>query len=259
MLSTRLAKLLSAAAVIVALGQGAWAQSAPSPSAAKLGAPAVAHASADPAPDPGSLFSYSGSIGQTLRFVVVGATRGGIWGDGTYTSDSVLAVAAVHAGLLQPGESGVISVEIVPGLASYQGSERHGITSLAYGAWDVAYRLVGVERVEGAVTLPGPGDLSGYRAQDGAILKFEVTGSTAGAVWGDVVYTDDSALAAAAVHAGVLEPGETGIVTVEILPGRDSYAASDANGVLSSTYGQWEGSYRFVAPAADKSSSKLSN
>ena len=54
--------------------------------------------------------------------------------------------------------------------------ERHGVTSLAYGAWDVAYRLTGVELVDGGVTLPDPGDLSGFRGQNGTVLKFEVTG-----------------------------------------------------------------------------------
>ena len=257
MSSTPLAKFLSAAAVVLVLGQGALVQAAPS--SAKLGAPAAASATTVPAPDPGSLFSYAGSIGQTLRFAVVGATRGGIWGDGTYTSDSVLAVAAVHAGLLEPGQGGIVSVEIVAGLPAYQGAERHGVTSLPYGAWDVAYRLIGVELVDGGITLPDPGNLSSYRGQNGTVLKFEVTGSTAGSVWGDVIYTDDSTLAAAAVHAGVLKAGETGIVMVEILPGRDSYSSQDANGVLSGTYGRWEGSYRILPPQGNKGGGKLSN
>lgn len=257
MSSTPLARFLSAAAVVLVLGQGVLVQAAPS--SAKLGAPAATSAASVPAPDPGSLFSYSDSIGETLRFAVVGATRGGIWGDGTYTSDSVLAVAAVHAGLLEPGQSGMVSVEIVAGLPAYTGAERNGVTSLAYGPWDVAYRLTGVELVDGGITLPDPGNLSSHRGQNGAMLKFEVTGSTEGSVWGDVIYTDDSALAAAAVHTGVLKPGETGIVTVEILPGRDSYTSLDANGVLSSSYGSWEGSYRILPPLGSKVSGKLSN
>ena len=35
-------------------------------------------------------------------------------------------------------------------------------------------------------------------------------GATSGTVWGTHTYTDDSSLAAAAVHAGVLEPGQAG-------------------------------------------------
>ncbi|UJW86438.1 LCCL domain-containing protein [Devosia sp. SL43] len=254
MSSAPLAKLLSAVAVTLVLGQGALAQSS-----AKLGSPATAASViAAPAPDPGSLFSFATAIGTTHRFEVVGATRGGIWGDGTYTSDSVLAVAAVHAGLLEPGQSGIVTVEIVDGLPAYAGSERHGVTSLSYGAWDVAYKLTGVELL-GDVALPDPGDLSGYRGQHGTILKFEVTGSTTGSLWGDGPYTDDSKLAVAAVHAGVLRPGETGVVTVEILPGQASYGASTANGVVSGTYASWAGSFRIVLPERSKVWTKLSN
>lgn len=257
MSSAPLAKLLSAIALALVVGQGALAQSPQS--SAKLGSPATAAVSAVPEADPGSLFNFSNAIGTTHRFLVVGATRGGIWGDGVYTSDSVLGVAAVHAGLLEPGQGGIVTVEIVRGLQSYEGAERHGITSLAYGAWDVAYKLTGVELVDAGVTLPDPGNLSGFRGQNGLMLSFEVTGSLTGSLWGDGVYTDDSSLAVAAVHAGALGPDQTGIVTVEILPGQESYAASDANGISSSSYGNWQGSFRIVPPLDSKTSTKLSN
>ena len=40
-------------------------------------------------------------------------------------------------------------------------------------------------------------------------LVCEVTGSSQGTVWGTDLYTDDSSIPAAAVHAGVLKDGET--------------------------------------------------
>jgi hypothetical protein len=234
-----------------ALAQGDWQSSA------KLGAPAVA-APARPQPDPGTMFAYSNAIGQVLQFSVVGSRTGSVWGDGVYTSDSVLAAAAVHAGLLAPGESGVVSVEMVDGLDAYEGVERNGVTSLSYGRWNVAYRLIGVAAIEGRVALPDPGDLSGFRGQNGIALTFELTGEASGSVWGDGVYTDDSRLAAAAVHSGVLQAGETGLVGVEILPGQAAYEGAERNGVSSGSYGSWPGSYR-VAPLSSKASSKLSN
>ena len=249
-----LAKLLSASIIALGLGQGALAQSS-----GKIGTPPTAGSTTAAAPDPGSLFGHPAAVGETLRFMVVGNVHGGVWGDGVYTSDSILAAAAVHAGLLQPGEAGIVSVEIVPGLPSYEGAERNGVTSLDYGAWDVAYRLVGVEPAEGPSVLPDPGNLAAYRGQDGAILHFEVTGASEGSVWGDGIYTDDSALAAAAVHAGVLEAGETGQVDVEILPGQGSYAGAERNGVASGDYGAWSGSYRILPPLGSKVSSKLAN
>lgn len=96
--------------------------------------------------------------------------------------------------------------------------------------------------------MPDPGNLMNYRNQQGQTLRFTVTGATSGSVWGTGIYTDDSVLAAAAVHAGVLTAGQTGAVTVTLMPGQSAYQGSTANGVRSSNYGSWSGSYSFVMP-----------
>src|SRR5262249_20100063 len=75
----------------------------------------------------------------------------------------------------------------------------------------------------------------------------EVTGRTAGPVWGTDVYTDDSILAAAAVHAGILQEGQTGVVKVTILPGQQSYQGTTRHGVASMPYLRWDGSFRVEA------------
>jgi Ni/Co efflux regulator RcnB len=102
------------------------------------------------------------------------------------------------------------------------------------------------DRGDGRVfVLPDPGVLTGFRGQNGQTLYFEVTGSqSAGAVWGTDLYTDDSSLAAAAVHAGALADGQTGVVKVTILPGAAGYRATCRNGVESGNWGGWVGSYR---------------
>lgn len=248
------ARYLTIAILVLGSGQAAYAQGT---SSAKLGAPPISGASR-PQADPGTLFAFADSVGKTLQFAVIGSATGTIWGDGVYTSDSVLATAAVHAGLLQPGESGVVSVEVLEGQSSYDGVERNGVVSRSYADWDVAYRFVGVSQPDDGLVLPDPGDLSAYRGQDGSVLTFEVTGDAAGAVWGDGIYTDDSRLAAVAVHAGILQSGQTGLVRVEILRGQDSYDGAERHGVASGTYATWPGSYR-VLPISLKSNSKLSN
>lgn len=63
-----------------------------------------------------------------------------------------------------------------------------------------------------------PQNLSGHRGEIGAVLYFEVTGSTQGSVWGTDIYTADSRLSAVAVHAGILREGVRGVVKVAILP-----------------------------------------
>src|SRR4029078_2690572 len=50
-----------------------------------------------------------------------------------------------------------------------------------------------------------PGNLTEFTvAAIGRILLFEITGRPEGSVWGTDIYTTDSRLAAAAVHAGAL-------------------------------------------------------
>ncbi len=90
------------------------------------------------------------------------------------------------------------------------------------------------------------GNLTSYRGHNNETFRFIVRGRTDGMVWGSDVYTDDSDLATAAVHAGVLQAGQEGIVTVRILRGRNNYSESTRNGVTTGVYGRWPGSYEFV-------------
>jgi hypothetical protein len=92
---------------------------------------------------------------------------------------------------------------------------------------------------------PNPGNLAEYRDKTYQSFYFQVTGAASGTIWGSgSVYTDDSALATAAVHAGALKDGESGIVHVTVLPGYDHYDGATSNGVTSQSYAQWQGSYR---------------
>jgi len=96
-----------------------------------------------------------------------------------------------------------------------------------------------------------PGNLESFRGRNGEVFRFRVRGAVHGNIWGDGVYTDDSSLAVAAVHAGVLRREEEGIVAVRILPGRKEYVGAERNGVVSESYGEWHGSYEFVEAAKD--------
>lgn len=96
--------------------------------------------------------------------------------------------------------------------------------------------------------LPDPGMLHQFRGHVGRVFHFRVTGNTARTVWGTGVYTDDSALATAAVHAGILGDGQQGVVKVTILPGQAAYAGFQNNGVTSHEWQNWPGSYRVEAP-----------
>jgi hypothetical protein len=91
--------------------------------------------------DPGALRVTEADIGKTMLFEVTGTTSGAVWGTEVYTSDSHVGTAAVHQGLLKPGEKAVVRVKVIPGQASYLGSTKNGVTSTSYGAWGVSFVL----------------------------------------------------------------------------------------------------------------------
>lgn len=205
------------------------------------------------APDPGNVVKLRGQNGKAFLFEVTGAASGGVWGTDIYTDDSSLAAAAVHAGVLLAGQKGVVKVTILPGEAKYSGSLRNAITTGDYGAWEGSFK---VEAVKGRLpralaskpsVLANPGTLVAFRGQNGKSFLFEITGQNTGSVLGTGVYTDDSPLATAAVHAGLVKVGQKGVVKVTILPGEKQYTGSDGNGITSSDFGEWLGSYRIEA------------
>jgi hypothetical protein len=97
-----------------------------------------------------------------------------------------------------------------------------------------------------AHALPDPGSMTGYQNPQhvGKTLTFRVTGAASGSLWGTDVYTLDSNLAAAAVHAGVLRVGQTGNVRVTILGPTVGFVGSTRNGLTSSNYANYPGAYR---------------
>src|SRR4030095_1998544 len=87
-------------------------------------------------------------------------------------------------------------------------------------------------------------ELIKMRDQIGASVDLTVTGSSGAPIWGDGIYTDDSAVAVAAVHAGLLKVGEIGVVRATIMGPQDRYQGASRNGIQSESFGAHEGSYR---------------
>jgi hypothetical protein len=298
-------------------------------------------------PDPGSLARYNNYVDRVGFFRVTGAKAGSLYGTDIYTTDSSLAAAAVHAGALKIGETGLVKVTILPGCASYEGSTRQGITSSSWhsypasyqvepvrpedekdieaqsdlplvpeagpapGAWpntpgaiatsglpNDALQLVERFQAESAIiqqeaeqklrhvrreiivelkplmtnyahevkldeavavrdyirslreamskVLTDPGRLNSFPQAQGT-LYFRVTGRSDGIIWGTDVYTTDSTLATAAVHADALKEGQTGVVKVTLLPRQDNYQATTRNGITSHSFGSYPGSYQVEA------------
>jgi len=104
-------------------------------------ATAVAEERVGAQPDPGNLTGYAQQAGKSFYFTVTGAVSGSVYGTDLYTTDSTLATAAVHAGVLKTGETAVIKVSIEPGAAAYGSSTRNGVTSYDWGSYPSSYKV----------------------------------------------------------------------------------------------------------------------
>jgi TIR domain/LCCL domain len=168
---------------------------------------------------------------------------GAVWGTDVYTDDSSLCLAALHAGVVGSG-GGTITVLRSGGRQLYIGSARNGVTSHDFGRYDTSIIFDGIALPSGPE--PCPTTLSINRTLP---TPFRCTcgpgaASTSGAVWGTDLYTDDSALCLAALHAGAIG-AEGGLITVLRSEGRPLYVGSARNGVTSHDFGSYAASIRF--------------
>ena len=96
------------------------------------------------------------------------------------------------------------------------------------------------------VNLP-PNGMQTFQGQFGKVYRIRVTGVINGNVWGSDVYTLDSYLPMAAVHAGVVKLNETAIVKIKIIQSPNVFASTSQNGVNSMNYGQYPfGAFEFI-------------
>jgi hypothetical protein len=91
---------------------------------------------------------------------------------------------------------------------------------------------------------PDPGSLMTYQDKIGKTFWFRVTGAINGSLWGTDVYTADSSLAVAAVHADVLRMGQTGVVKVTMVGSPQVFTGSTRNGVTSQPYGPFLAAFK---------------
>ena len=87
------------------------------------------------------------------------------------------------------------------------------------------------------------------RASTGPIYCQIYADANAGPIYGgnDGVYTDDSPVQRAAIHAGIASHGQWTLVQVTWQPGTSTYPGSDAFGIRSGSSGPWPGGYTLSA------------
>jgi hypothetical protein len=189
------------------------------------------------------------------RFVFVcpaAGRRDQAWGTDVYTDNSSVCTAAVHSGAIVHANGGIVTIEHLPGQASYTGSTRNGITSVDWGPYPGSFRIVGA--VKGSdvpgVKMGGAGwtaSATRFRGQNGARFRYLCPGGAGlGSVTGTNTYADDSSVCGAAVHVGLLTRAEGGRVTIQIALRQSSYRGSSFNGVQSQASSNAGGSFTLV-------------
>jgi hypothetical protein len=103
----------------------------------RAGAGTTADDGATAPPAPANMMAFQHQIGKELAGTVTGPSPNGqgngVWGTDVYTLDTSIAMAAVHAGLVQPGQTAVVRVRVVASPPQFLATTRNGVTSTAYG------------------------------------------------------------------------------------------------------------------------------
>jgi outer membrane protein OmpA-like peptidoglycan-associated protein len=216
--------------------------------AAPSAPPAAAPTAAAPQPCPANAMELAGAGAPlTCTCPETGGAHLAVWGSGPYTADSAICSAALHAGAVTP-RGGTVTLRPLPGQPRYVGSTRNAVQTMPYGSYGASFQFDGVAVATGPQ--PCPDDMTPFAGSDERLTcTCPETSAPRGAIWGTDTYTADSAVCAAALHAGAVTR-RGGEVTLRMLPGRPRYPGTTRNGVQSIDYPAYGASYAFVGVTA---------
>jgi hypothetical protein len=195
--------------------------------------------------------SLNGADGQTFTLACSpGGAAHAVWGSDIYTADSSICTAAVHSGLITYQQGGTVTIELRPGRTIYGCSERNGVTTSPFGSYQHSFVFktpntdAVVREAEDQTPVLWNTSASALSVENGKTYKLKCpSGGKESSVWGTDIYTLDSSICNAAVHAGKLASESGGSVTIELRPGESSYKGSTRNGIKTNDYGAYGQSF----------------
>jgi LCCL domain len=198
-----------------------------------------------------SATSLNGKDGQRFMLACLpGGAAHSVWGSDIYTADSSICAAAVHSGLITFQQGGAVTIELRPGRDIYGCSERNGVTTSPYGPYQHSFVFktpnteAVVRDVEDQTPVLWNTSAGMVRFEAGKTYKFKCpSAGKESSVWGTDIYTLDSSICTAAVHAGKLTSESGGSVTIELRPGESSYKGSTRNGIKTNDFGPYGSSF----------------
>ena len=161
----------------------------------------------------------------------------------------------MHAGKITYELGGAAVFEPRPGADAYEGTNRNGVSTQDYEEFDGSFVIKsgsqGVGRSGGQAVGMGLSqwseDAQHLRSMKGKRFAYWCTGPVKNSsVWGTDVYSDDSSVCQAAIHAGAITKTRFGVVVIEIRRGQSSYRGSTRYGVTSKAFGSWRGSFAVI-------------
>jgi LCCL domain len=97
---------------------------------------------------------------------------------------------------------------------------------------------------QGFLAADAPATMHGLCDSVGTSYYFRVIGQVDGSLWGTDVYTGDSLIGTAAVHAGLIKPLEVAVLRVTVVTPPAQYTGSVRHGVTSHDFGRYGSAYR---------------
>ncbi|WP_374778278.1 LCCL domain-containing protein [Streptomyces sp. NBC_01310] len=87
---------------------------------------------------------YSDQVGKRFTFKCpAGGEAASVWGTGTYTDDSSICTAGVHAGKISFEEGGTVTIVIADGASAFRGTSQNGVTSSDWSQWPRSFHFAG--------------------------------------------------------------------------------------------------------------------
>lgn len=195
--------------------------------------------------------SLNATVGQTFTLTCSsGGMAHSVWGSDIYTADSSICTAGVHSGLISYQQGGTVTIELRPGRTIYGCSERNGVTTNAYGQYPQSFVFKTpntealVREAEDETPVLWNTSATMVTFEVGKTMKFKCSaGGRESSVWGTDIYTADSSICTAAVHAGRLNMENGGSVTIDLRPGESAYKGTTRNGIKTNDYGKYVSSF----------------
>jgi hypothetical protein len=184
-----------------------------------------------------------------------GGSASTVWGSGTYTDDSSVCTAAVHAlATFDFARGGAVQIELARGQSSYPSDVRRGVETQEWGQWEASFRVIsGVpgmrtrQIVDSTTTEVSWSTTAEHlRGKAGVRRVICPRDGRPTSVWGSDAYSAHSSVCGAAVHAGVITRSEGGLVSIRLDAGRRSFTGAARNGITTQSLPSWEGSFTFI-------------